>query len=323
MPVDGPNGHALDAELKPQFLQQGERSCPRTSSTSRAVANARQSPELHAVVGQYYPTSRRRSDNLVPRRGSRCGCRNRISRSASASRFGRPRAKPGLTFKSLGDIVLRLARGVQGAKDPETMPRRTRTIVRSQRSRPRAPEHPSSRAVLSREVSSRRLVVRALELNTSRHATACAVVTRDLERRRDQQTYPLSFDVIRAFRHPVLPTSGVQGPYRPHRRVPRDWRGPRCSPDRRSYVRWRSCTASERVAYCRPASHRPGGRPDQAMVEGISRARWDARRGWTAAWPRGPQAPANGGRAGRGSRQERADDRERALKIKHREMTSR
>lgn len=118
MPVDGPNGHALDAEVNPQFLQQASALPPDIFDVA-AVATLVQSPELHAVVGQHLPNLEKAVDNLARVQLTLWMQESDLKERVGESVFDTLEQSLGSTFKSLGDIVLRLARGVQGAKDPE------------------------------------------------------------------------------------------------------------------------------------------------------------------------------------------------------------
>ncbi len=119
MPVDGPNGHALDTEVNPQFLQQASALPPDIFDVA-AVATLMQSPELHAVVGQHLPNLEKAVDNLARVLLTLWMQESDLKERVGESVFDALEQNLGSTFKSLGDIVLRLARGVQGAKDPES-----------------------------------------------------------------------------------------------------------------------------------------------------------------------------------------------------------
>jgi hypothetical protein len=118
MPVDGPNGHALDAEVNPQFLQQASALPPDVFDVA-AVAALVQSPELHAVVGQHLPNLEKAVDNLARVLLTLWMQESDLKVRVGESVFDGLEQNLTSTFKSLGDVVLRLARGVQGAKDPE------------------------------------------------------------------------------------------------------------------------------------------------------------------------------------------------------------
>ena len=116
MPVDGPNGHALESEVNPQFLQQASALPPDVFDVA-AVATLVQSPELHAVVGQHLPNLERAVDNLARVLLTLWMQESDLRMRVGESVFDGLEQNLSSTFKNLGDIVLRLARGVQGAKD--------------------------------------------------------------------------------------------------------------------------------------------------------------------------------------------------------------
>lgn len=118
MPVDGPNGHALDSEVNPQFLQQASALPPDVFDVA-AVAALVQSPELHSVVGQHLPNLEKAVDNLARVLLTLWMQESDLKVRVGESVFDGLEQNLCSTFKSLGDIVLRLARGVQGAKDPD------------------------------------------------------------------------------------------------------------------------------------------------------------------------------------------------------------
>ncbi len=118
MPVDGPNGHTLDSEVNPQFLQQASALPPDVFDVA-AVAALVQSPELHAVVGQHLPNLEKAVDNLARVLLTLWMQESDLKVRIGESVFEGLEQNLSSTFKGLGDIVLRLARGVQGAKDPD------------------------------------------------------------------------------------------------------------------------------------------------------------------------------------------------------------
>lgn len=118
MPVDGPNGHALDTEVNPQFLQQAGALAPDVFDVA-AVATLVQSPELHSVVGQHLPHLEKAVDNLARILITLWMQESDLKTRVGEAEFDGIEQSLSTTFKSLGDIVLRLARGVQGAKKSE------------------------------------------------------------------------------------------------------------------------------------------------------------------------------------------------------------
>lgn len=118
MPVDGPNGHALESEVNPQFLQQAG-ALPSDVFDAAAVATLVQSPALHAVVGQHLPNLEKAVDNLARVLLTLWMQESDLKERVGETTFDGLEQNLSSTFKSMGDIVLRLARGVQGAKDPD------------------------------------------------------------------------------------------------------------------------------------------------------------------------------------------------------------
>lgn len=118
MPVDGPNGHALESEVNPQFLQQAG-ALPSDVFDAAAVATLVQSPALHAVVGQHLPNLEKAVDNLARVLLTLWMQESDLKERVGETTFDGLEQNLTSTFKSMGDIVLRLARGVQGAKDPD------------------------------------------------------------------------------------------------------------------------------------------------------------------------------------------------------------
>ena len=117
MPADGPNAHALGSEVNPQFLQQAGALQPDVFDAA-AVATLTQSPALHAVVGQYLPNLEKAVDNLARVLLTLWMQESDLRERVGESTFDGLEQNLSSVFKGMGDIVLRLARGVQGAKEP-------------------------------------------------------------------------------------------------------------------------------------------------------------------------------------------------------------
>lgn len=118
MPSDGPNGHAIESEVNPQFLQQAS-ALPADVFDAAAVATLVQSPALHAVVGQHLPNLEKAVDNLARVLLTLWMQESDLKERVGETTFDGLEQNLTSTFKGMGDIVLRLARGVQGAKDPD------------------------------------------------------------------------------------------------------------------------------------------------------------------------------------------------------------
>lgn len=118
MPTDGPNGHSLETEVNPQFLQQAGALQPDIFDAA-AVATLVQSPALHAVVGQHLPNLEKAVDNLARVLLTLWMQESDLKERVGETTFDGLEQNLSATFKNMGDIVLRLARGVQGTKDPD------------------------------------------------------------------------------------------------------------------------------------------------------------------------------------------------------------
>lgn len=119
MPPDGPNTQSLGAEVNPQFLEQAAQLHSADMFDAAAVATLARSPALHGVVAQYLPNLEKAVDNL-----------GRVLLTLWMQEYD---LKPQIgevtytgleenlqtTFKGLGDLVLRLSRGVQAVKEPD------------------------------------------------------------------------------------------------------------------------------------------------------------------------------------------------------------
>ena len=119
MPVDGPNAGSLQTEVNPQFLDQAAQLHSADVFDAAAVAMLAQSPALHGVVGQYLPNLEKAVDNLARVQLTLWMQEADLKERVGEETFDGLEQGLQTTFKSMGDLVLRLARGVQGAKDPE------------------------------------------------------------------------------------------------------------------------------------------------------------------------------------------------------------
>lgn len=119
MPVDGPNAGALQSEVNPQFLDQAAQLHSADVFDAAAVAMLAQSPALHGVVGQYLPNLEKAVDNLARVQLTLWMQEADLKERVGEETFDGLEQGLQTTFKSMGDLVLRLARGVQGAKEQE------------------------------------------------------------------------------------------------------------------------------------------------------------------------------------------------------------
>jgi hypothetical protein len=119
MPPDGPNAMALPQEVNPQFLDQAAALHSADMFDAAAVATLAQSPALHGVVAQYLPNLEKTVDNLARVRLTlwmqECDLKPQIGEQT----FSELDENLQSTFKGLGDLVLRLTRGVQAVKEPD------------------------------------------------------------------------------------------------------------------------------------------------------------------------------------------------------------
>lgn len=119
MPPEGPNAGSLQSEINPQFLGQAAQLNSADAFDAAAIALLAQSPELHSVVGQYLPNLEKSVDNLARVMLTLWMQESDLKERVGEETFDGLEQALQATFKGMGDLVLRLARGVQGAKDPE------------------------------------------------------------------------------------------------------------------------------------------------------------------------------------------------------------
>jgi len=119
MPADGPNTQALQQEVNPQFLMQAAQLHSADMFDAAAVATLAQSPELHGVVEQYLPNLEKAIDNLARVLLTLWMQEPDLKQQIGESAFAGIEENMQSTFKGLGDLVLRLSRGVQAVKEPD------------------------------------------------------------------------------------------------------------------------------------------------------------------------------------------------------------
>ncbi|HEY6025749.1 MAG TPA: hypothetical protein VIV09_02515 [Pseudolabrys sp.] len=119
MPPDGPNAMALPQEVNPQFLDQAAQLHSADMFDAAAVATLAQSPALHGVVSQYLPNLEKSIDNLARVRLTLWMQEADLKPQIGEQTFTELDENLQSTFKGLGDLVLRLSRGVQAVKEPE------------------------------------------------------------------------------------------------------------------------------------------------------------------------------------------------------------
>lgn len=119
MPPDGPNAQTLPQEVNPQFLDQAAQLHSADMFDAAAVATLAQSPALHGVVGQYLPNLEKAVDNLARVLLTLWMQEGDLKPQIGEQTFSGIEENLQTTFKGLGDLVLRLSRGVQSIKDPD------------------------------------------------------------------------------------------------------------------------------------------------------------------------------------------------------------
>jgi hypothetical protein len=111
MGADGPNSDALSAEINPQFLEQAARLQSADVFDAAAVASLAQSPAVKEIVGQYLPNLEQALDNLGRVLLTLWMQEPAIKADVGESTFAQLEDNLRGTFKSLGDLVLKLSQG--------------------------------------------------------------------------------------------------------------------------------------------------------------------------------------------------------------------
>lgn len=119
MPPNGPNVQTLPQEVNPHFLDQAAQLHSADMFDAAAVATLAQSPALHSVVGQYLPNLEKAVDNLARVMLTLWMQESDLKPQVGEQTFSGIEDSLQSTFKGLGDLVLRLSRGVQSVKQPD------------------------------------------------------------------------------------------------------------------------------------------------------------------------------------------------------------
>ena len=119
MPPDGPNAQTLPQEVNPHFLDQAAQLHSADMFDAAAVATLAQSPALHGIVGQYLPNLEKAVDNLARVLLTLWMQESDLKPQIGEQTFSGLEDNLQTTFKGLGDLVLRLSRGVQAVKEPD------------------------------------------------------------------------------------------------------------------------------------------------------------------------------------------------------------
>ncbi len=119
MPPDGPNAQSLDMEVNPQFLDQAAQLHSADMFDAAAVASLAQSPALHGIVAQYLPNLEKAVDNLSRVLLTLWMQEYDLKAQIGETTFTGLEENLQGTLETLGDLVLRLSRGVQALKEPD------------------------------------------------------------------------------------------------------------------------------------------------------------------------------------------------------------
>lgn len=119
MPPDGPNAMSLQQEVNPQFLQQAAQLHSTDMFDAAAVATLAQSPELHSIVATNLPNLEKAVDNLARVLLTLWMQEYELKPQIGEATYTGLEENLQSTFKGMGDLVLRLSRGVQAIKEPD------------------------------------------------------------------------------------------------------------------------------------------------------------------------------------------------------------
>jgi hypothetical protein len=120
MPTDGPSSHDMMSEINPQFLHDAARLQSEDVFDAAAVAMLAQSPALHNVVSEYLPNLEKSVDNLARVMLTLWMQEVDLRERVGEATFEELEQSLQTTFRGMGELVLRLARGAQGTKEPES-----------------------------------------------------------------------------------------------------------------------------------------------------------------------------------------------------------
>jgi hypothetical protein len=119
MPPEGPNAVDLPQEVNPQFLNQAAQLHSADMFDAAAVAALAQSPALHGVVAQVLPNLEKSIDNLARVRLTLWTQEAALKPQVGEQTYTELDDSMTQVFKGIGDLVLRLTRGVQAVRGPE------------------------------------------------------------------------------------------------------------------------------------------------------------------------------------------------------------
>lgn len=111
MGMDGPNAHSLSSEINPQFLQQAAQLQSADVFDAAAVSSLAQSPAIKELTAQYVPNLEKALDNLGRVELTLWMQETTLKKEIGESTFAALEDNLRNTFKSLGDLVLKLSQG--------------------------------------------------------------------------------------------------------------------------------------------------------------------------------------------------------------------
>ena len=118
MGADGPNMNSLDSEVNPQFLGQAAQLQSGDVFDAAAVSSLAQSPAVKEMVGQYLPNLEKALDNLARVLLTLWMQEPELKGEIGESTFADLEDNLRSTFKSMGDLVLKLSQGAHAIKGP-------------------------------------------------------------------------------------------------------------------------------------------------------------------------------------------------------------
>lgn len=111
MGMDGPNAQSLSSEINPQFLQQASQLQSADIFDAAAVSSLAQSPAIKELTSQYVPNLEKAIDNLGRVMLTLWMQETTLKKEIGEVTFASLEDNLRGTFKSLGDLVLKLSQG--------------------------------------------------------------------------------------------------------------------------------------------------------------------------------------------------------------------
>ena len=116
MGADGPNSAALDSEVNPQFLEMAGALNSDDVFDAAAVSSLAQSPAVKEMVAQYLPNLEKALDNIARVQLSLWMQEPELKTDIGEQAFSTLEEGLRSTFKSMGDLVLKLSQGSHAIK---------------------------------------------------------------------------------------------------------------------------------------------------------------------------------------------------------------